>query len=412
MEESTPQVAGDVIQPKTEDSSSFNLKWLVSTVLAIWPWLLGSVIVALIIGNLYLRYATPIFRSSAELLIIDSKKGSSSGDDIAKVLGLNNNSINIENEIEVLRSRTTMMKVVRTLHLNIEYSIVGRFKTTNVFANKPFEFIVADSSDGYYSCKVDNMTSQGFRLVEETGKVINGKWGDTMSLVLGKVVMKRAFANEPPKLQFTINVSPIEEQARGYMGAVDMSTPSKNATYITLSMQDNIPERSVAIMNELMHIYMTTNVDNRNRMSDSTINFIDRRLLAVQKDLTNVEEDIVNYKQQNQIADMGAQSVRLISANAGTQEKLQSADMELQIIGAISDYLQNNKEGPITLPASLMANAGLAELLSKLNATQNQIENNLISLTEDNPVIITLRKQKAKLKNDILTSLVSSKKEV
>jgi len=37
----------------------FNVKWLITTVLAIWPWLLASITIALICGNLYLRYTVP-----------------------------------------------------------------------------------------------------------------------------------------------------------------------------------------------------------------------------------------------------------------------------------------------------------------------------------------------------------------
>src|ERR1700677_2832130 len=102
--------SSDVVDVKqdTGEISSFNLKWVVSTILAIWPWLLGSVIIALIIGNLYLRYSTPVYRSYGELLIMDSKKGSStSGDDIMQMLKIDNNKINIDNEIEILKSRTT-----------------------------------------------------------------------------------------------------------------------------------------------------------------------------------------------------------------------------------------------------------------------------------------------------------------
>src|ERR1700761_8856228 len=135
MEGNTPPVVVDGKQ-KQDDLSGFNLKWLVSTVGAIWPWVLGGVILALIAGNLYLRYSTPIYKSYAELLIMDSKKGSStSGDDIAQMLKIDNNKINIDNEIEILKSRTTMAKVVRQLHLNIAYSVEGRFKTTQVYSN-------------------------------------------------------------------------------------------------------------------------------------------------------------------------------------------------------------------------------------------------------------------------------------
>ncbi len=112
MEDKKPPVVVED-KRKVEDTGTFNLKWLVSTVLAIWPWLLASISIALIIAHLYLRYTTPIYRAFAEMLIIDSKKGnSSSGDDIMKMLNINNKNINIDNEIEVLRSRGIMAKVV------------------------------------------------------------------------------------------------------------------------------------------------------------------------------------------------------------------------------------------------------------------------------------------------------------
>jgi uncharacterized protein involved in exopolysaccharide biosynthesis len=69
---------------KRSEDSIFNIKWFVSTVLTIWPWILASVIVALIIGNINLRYATPIYKSVAELMINDSKKGGSNGTDPSK----------------------------------------------------------------------------------------------------------------------------------------------------------------------------------------------------------------------------------------------------------------------------------------------------------------------------------------
>lgn len=54
MEDNKPPVVVEEKQ-KVEDASTFNLKWLVSTVLAIWPWLLANISVALIIAHLYLR---------------------------------------------------------------------------------------------------------------------------------------------------------------------------------------------------------------------------------------------------------------------------------------------------------------------------------------------------------------------
>ena len=139
------------VLPKSDEGAggggTFNLKWLLTTVLAIWPWLLGSIIISLIVGNIYLRYYTPVYKASAELLLHDSKKGGSS-DDILSALKTNNNNINIDNEIEILKSRTTMINIVNKLTLNIYYTIEGRFKQTELYSNKPFEFVKVDSFDG------------------------------------------------------------------------------------------------------------------------------------------------------------------------------------------------------------------------------------------------------------------------
>ena len=141
---------------KAQELNSFNVKWVVTTIFGIWPWLIGSIIVCLIIGNLYLRYTLPIYRSYAELLINDSKKGGSTGqEDIMQLLKVSNNRINVENEIEILKSRSLMIKVVQKLPINIRYFISGKFKTTEEYANKPFEFISPDSLDFYFSCKIN-----------------------------------------------------------------------------------------------------------------------------------------------------------------------------------------------------------------------------------------------------------------
>jgi tyrosine-protein kinase Etk/Wzc len=416
MEMKGPQTAVDN-KPKGEDISSYNLKWLLSTSMTIWPWLLASIIISLICANIYLRYTTPVYRSYAELLIIDSKKGNtSSGDDIMKML--NNNStknINIENEIKILGSRTTLAKVVKELHLNINYSIVGRFKTSSAYSNKPFEFVIADTTDEFYSCKIDILNNDSYRLTETRGsKVITARFGDTIAGTnFGKIVIQKTPYFNPSNIQYTINVVKVLDQARFYAGAIEISSPTKNASFISLSLNDNIPERSMDVINSLMKVYMTTNVDNRNRISDSTIKFINNRIETVFAELDSVESKIEKFKKDFNIADMSAQSEQLITANATTTEKLHIAEVELEVISSISKYLQNaTDDKSIILPASLMNNSGLAGLMDKFNALQTAIDQSLISNREDNPVTKALIDQKKAVKQNIVSSLASSKLEV
>ena len=405
------QTADNVNSPKPEDTSSFNLKWLLNTILIIWPWLLASIIISLVIGNLYLRYTTPVYRSYAEFLINDSKKGGGS-DDVLQALKLSNNRINIDNEIEVLKSRSTMVNVIKHLPINIHYSIAGRFKSTELYSNKPFEFIIADSADDYYSCNVNVLGSDNYQILEGNGKIIPGKWGDTVSVALGKVVLKKTNSFNPDKQQYSVFISTVLDAANEYMHAIEISFPSKGASCIDLSMNDAIPERSVDLINKLMEIYMNNNVDSRTRVAVSTMDFIDKRISIVGEELTGVEKDIEAFKQNNDIADMKAQSSELITANAKTKQTLEDEELELEVMGSISDYLQKAEDNNLILPASMLANTGLSGMMDKYNGLTTAIENSEITNTSENPVTKALIIQKNELKSNIIASLASSKKEM
>ena len=91
-----------------------------------WPWFVGAVIICLLGAWLYLHIATPIFNISATVLIKDDKKGGGAGmASELENLGLNGlvtSSQNIDNELEVLRSKTIAKEVVIDLGLYISYT--------------------------------------------------------------------------------------------------------------------------------------------------------------------------------------------------------------------------------------------------------------------------------------------------
>jgi tyrosine-protein kinase Etk/Wzc len=329
-----------------------------------------------------------------------------------QMLKIDNNKVNIENEIEVLKSRTTMAKVIKALHINITYSITGRFKTTELYNNKPFELVIADTTDEWFGGKINVIDENSYSIIDESGKAHQGKWGDTITVFPRKIVLVKTASFSPAKLQYAVGICPVIVAARGYMYMIDISPPGKSASYITLSMQDNIPDRSIDIINKLMDIYMTSNVTNRNKISDSTIKFIRERIDNLFVELTGVEDSIVSFKQHNKIANMSEQSSQLVHANSNIIEKKDQEEVELKVMTAISDYLANAKDDKsLILPASLMDNAGLSALMEKFNSLEIDIENSMIANTADNPITKTLIVQKNEIKQQIVSTLASSKSE-
>jgi capsular exopolysaccharide synthesis family protein len=176
-------------------------------------------------------------------------------------------------------------------------------------------------------------------------------------------------------------------------------------------MMNTIPERAVDIINTLMSVYQRKNVEDRNRIADSTIKFIDDRKKDLGEELSEVEGDIEKFKQDNGIADMGTQASLLVSAKANTEVKLEEAKLQLGVIGTISDYIQKVDDKLVTLPASLLDNKGLSELLTRYNFLTEQIDRADLTMNRDNPTVRTLRKQKDEVKKSLANALASSKKE-
>lgn len=411
MEEIKAGVAGN---KRKSDDNIFNIKWFVSTILTIWPWILASVIVSLIIGNINLRYSTPIYKSVAELMINDSKKGGSSGsDDVLAALKMNSSKINVENEVEILRSRTLMTEVVRSLNLNYSYSIAGRFKNTVVYSRKPFEITIVDTIQSNFGCYVNIIDGTFYTITLNKKQFTKARWGDTIKVGAYNLVANKTADFTRTGLQYTVQVLPLLTTAKRFMHSVVINAPSRGTSCLFLSMSDAIPERAIDVINTLMRLYKLRNINGRTLIANRTMEFIDNRLGVVGAELTGVETDIVDFKQKNGIAaDVGSQSNALLGAGTAALQNLQAEQVQLEMLNSVNDYLQKNEnEQSIILPASLLSNPGLGGLMTSFNSLQMEIQTQLIVKTTDNPVLKNMISQKNQIKNNLLLALASTKRE-
>ena len=104
-----------------QSEEQINIQEILFRYLIHWPWFVVSVIVCVALAWGYLRLTTPVYNISATVLIKDEKKGGGANmsSELEK-MGLNgfvSSSSNIENEIEVLKSRTLAREVVSSLGL-------------------------------------------------------------------------------------------------------------------------------------------------------------------------------------------------------------------------------------------------------------------------------------------------------
>ena len=70
-------------------------------------------------------------------------------------LALNTGTQNIQNEIEVLKSKPLMERVVNALNLQVSYNAVGKIKSPDIYKQGPFLLQVFDLYDSSKSFSLD-----------------------------------------------------------------------------------------------------------------------------------------------------------------------------------------------------------------------------------------------------------------
>src|SRR5260370_34549790 len=111
----------DINDFKEQDSSEPNLRETFFPYFRQWKWFLVSVFLFLLLGYLYGKLSTPLYKIESDLLIKDNKKNVGGSTDLLKDLDLFSSDKIIDNEIQILKSKTIIENVVNDLKLQTTY---------------------------------------------------------------------------------------------------------------------------------------------------------------------------------------------------------------------------------------------------------------------------------------------------
>lgn len=123
-------------QLKESEEEEINLKQLFEQYAYYWKWFVFSVIACLFIAFVYLRYAQQVYNINAKILLQDEKQASGEMAGLAELTTLSgagsSSAAFVNDQMEVLRSRRLMRRVVDTNRLYFSYFIKGKIKSREI----------------------------------------------------------------------------------------------------------------------------------------------------------------------------------------------------------------------------------------------------------------------------------------
>ena len=363
---------------------------------------------------LYLRYAVPIYEVSSKLLIkSEGNKNAGTTGDLEGML-LFQKSVNLDNEIEILRSQSMMERVVKSLGLQVSYFGKGNIRTIDIYDAPPFVFVpiaIKDSSL-FFTLNIKMKNDQSFTFIElpnakesySFGEVIELQWG-TFKLVLNKG------GYFDPNVEYIVKCQPAEDVASTIIGDLKIKAVTPTSSILQISLTTPNYKKGKDILTRLVQEYEAINVEDKNKIVDNTIRFLSDRLAFISQGLDSVEKGLKNFRIQNQVLDIDLQSGQYLEQFQETSKELSAQEVRWNILLLLDDYMRNQEKKYELVPSNLIVeDVTLTSLLGEYNRLQLKRERDLRTMPPTNPIIIEEENQLENLRVSIVENINNIKK--
>jgi tyrosine-protein kinase Etk/Wzc len=397
---------------KLKETEEISIGDLLYKYMAFWPLFLLFIIVGLSGAWLYLRYKMPVYQTTATLLIKDDKN-SNPGKDLMQAFDMFGSKKSVENEVEVLQSKTLMQEVVKNLHLYAPLTVKGRVVAQSAYLISPLVVEVKEPDSLKEVKLVHFMFNEGRQSVGIEGNVYPlNQWVITTFGIL-KFLPNKYYKQGDKEQNLYFSLVPIKKAANNTLKEIKIASSSKESTVIDLSIEGEVPKRGEDILNELLKVYNQAAILDKNKLAANTLKFVNDRLGYVVNELDSVEGKLQTFKSQNKITDISTQGKIYLETVATNDQKVGEINMRLSALDEVENYVKSNGGIGGIVPATFgIADPVLTQLLKNLSDLELQYTQTKKIVPENNPAVVALVDGINKLKPGILENIQNQRKNL
>lgn len=402
-----------------EETSGFDYKAFLVKLLMYWPWIVGCVAVALIGAFFYLQTLTPLYTVSSSVLIKNENKGGANLEDLGFV---SSSTQSFDNELEILRSRTLIKKVVTALDLYISYSVPSQFRDAELYKQSPIKvWVTPEEAErmGYAQVKMSFRNQQLQEvLVEHEGE----EWKKTVeslpavfSTPAGVFTFSAADSTQqtlqpvPEMIQATV-VSPTSAAA-SFRSRLTVTPGGRGTTMALLTITGSQVPRGVDFLNKLVEVYNEEGNNDKNEVAAKTAEFIDERIRIINKELGTTESQLASFKQRAGVVDITSDASQAASEQAGYERAQAENEVQLTLIAHLKSHILNEANQYEVIPANIgLQNADLNTVVQNYNEMLIERKRLLRTSHEDNPAVQSLNASIEVMRNSVMAAIQTAEK--
>lgn len=373
-----------------------------------WKWFL-------ICGGIawynYARAPLVYFRSATVIIKDPSNKASTSGlDRFDNFI----NKVNVANEILQFRSKKLMREVVQRVHADVSYQIKDGLRSNELYNESPVLVSLPDAlPEQSFSFTMTLKDAKTVTLSDFSGIEAKPSYevalNDTVAIIEGMNVvvtatnyLRDSWLNTPIRVQKL----PVESMVNYYKNALGIQQEEEEASILTLALKDSSPARAEDVLNTLITVYNEEAIKEKNQVAVNTANFINERLIIIERELGNVESNLESFKQRNQIVDIASSAGMYMTESQKYNADAMELETQLRLANFIKDYLTDPSKETDLIPSNTgISDMNIENQISLYNAAKLKRDHLIDDSSVNNPVVQELNNSLRAMKQSIIRAV-------
>lgn len=410
-----------ILEQEEGKSKLADFREILFTYLVYWKWFVICAAVAVAYTAFDLAKKNDEYIVSTSILMKSDRNSGSADNLMLETLGIRSTQRNLENETEIMRSKSVTLKVVNDLKIHTTYFIKKGLRLVDIYKNTPIyldidtnvvrnvrgeiriEAVKGTDKNGYDVQVLYRNESQSYRL------------GNTpVSVSIGGIDFTLTKRPDYPVVAEDIVITVVSPDivANHLSKTLIPSVLSKGSTILTMSLRTYNISKAIDVLEKLVYYYNELSINEKNQALVNTGKFIDERIVAIAKELGDVEREIEAYKKDYRLTDPQSNAGMVLSELKSIEQSVFDMDMQLNLLDYVDEFISDKNNEYSVIPTLGITDAAFNTMVDKYNQELVSRARMLHSSSVDNPSIAKIDQNIKVLREGVKNGIEATRKVI
>lgn len=410
-----------ILEQEEGKSKLADFREILFTYLVYWKWFVICAAVAVAYTAFDLAKKNDEYIVSTSILMKSDRNSGSADNLMLETLGIRSTQRNLENETEIMRSKSVTLKVVNDLKIHTTYFIKKGLRLVDIYKNTPIyldidtnvvrnvrgeiriEAVKGTDKNGYDVQVLYRNESQSYRL------------GNTpVSVSIGGIDFTLTKRPDYPVVAEDIVITVISPDivANHLSKTLIPSVLSKGSTILTMSLRTYNISKAIDVLEKLVYYYNELSINEKNQALVNTGKFIDERIVAIAKELGDVEREIEAYKKDYRLTDPQSNAGMVLGELKSIEQSVFDMDMQLNLLDYVDEFISDKNNEYSVIPTLGITDAAFNTMVDKYNQELVSRARMLHSSSVDNPSIAKIDQNIKVLREGVKNGIEATRKVI